>query len=226
MKRMLAPKRSFAPSRCFVFGAKTSRNPRVSLRLFMEGLAKISSFVLAQESRAQMAGLVKLRFRTTIKNPSRVIRFLLRSLQKVPFGSPWKVGSTVVCGPFSEGHWGLTGVARAQTHTSPPPQKWNWGRGVTPRIPFVVPFSLLWGRLDKCNWGPPHPPSPAGRGDTHTTNWGSRDDLMPCWGDHFLAATAVDLKMSLHGNMFAPPQTSRGCLRFQGAATKQPPSLD
>ena len=40
---------------------------------------------------------------------------------------------------------------------SPPPQKWNWGRGVTPGIPYVVPVSLLWGRLDKWNWGPPTP---------------------------------------------------------------------
>ena len=41
--------------------------------------------------------------------------------------------------------------------TSPPPQKWNWGRGVTPEIPLVVPCSLLWGRLNKWNWGAPTP---------------------------------------------------------------------
>ena len=35
--------------------------------------------------------------------------------------------------------------------------KMNWGRGVSPGIPFMVPFSLLWGRLENWNWGPPSP---------------------------------------------------------------------
>ena len=39
----------------------------------------------------------------------------------------------------------------------PPPKKWNWGREVTPGIPFIVPFFLSWGRLDNWNRGTPYP---------------------------------------------------------------------
>ena len=46
---------------------------------------------------------------------------------------------------------------------SPPPLRVELGRGVTPGIPFVVPFSLLWERLDQWNWAAPPPAE--GRGD-------------------------------------------------------------
>ena len=36
---------------------------------------------------------------------------------------------------------------------------------MTPGIPFMVPVSLLWGRVDKWNWGTPHPSPPYSRGD-------------------------------------------------------------
>ena len=39
----------------------------------------------------------------------------------------------------------------------PHPLQNGIGGGVTPGIPFMVPFSLLWGRVRKCNWGAPHP---------------------------------------------------------------------
>ena len=58
----------------------------------------------------------------------------------------WQLG---LAGPLG----GSSGLG----HCLPTPSKMegvgNWGRGVTPEIPCVVPFSLSWGRLD--NWGFP-----------------------------------------------------------------------
>ena len=36
---------------------------------------------------------------------------------------------------------------------------------MTPGIPFVVPFPILWGGLNKWNWGPPTPLPLKGGGD-------------------------------------------------------------
>ena len=57
----------------------------------------------------------------------------------------------------------FSGLSEFSGWNIPTPLKMELGRGVTPGIPFVVPFSRLWGRLDK--WGPPHPPPPEGGGD-------------------------------------------------------------
>ena len=48
-------------------------------------------------------------------------------------------------------------IARKIAQMIPTPSKMELGDGVTPGIPFVVPFSLSWGRLNKWNQGPPPP---------------------------------------------------------------------
>ena len=59
---------------------------------------------------------------------------------------------------------------------TPHPMKNGIGGGgiSTPGIP--LPFSLLWGRVNKWSWGTPHPPPLQGRGDVENmshfpTSW-------------------------------------------------------
>ena len=52
----------------------------------------------------------------------------------------------------------------AKAEAFPAPQKFNWRRGVTPGIPFTVPFSL--GKTRQMELGnPPRPPPPEEGGD-------------------------------------------------------------
>ena len=49
------------------------------------------------------------------------------------------------CGGFIEIL--LRDLVHSSLLASPPPSKWNWGRGGTPGIPFRVPF-FVWGKTE------------------------------------------------------------------------------